>query len=197
MRNKMTAWIVAIALFAGVLSCPAFAAGEFSIRNGITWGMSMEEVKRLEGKVTEDGEAIDESGNSSLYYPDDAASCFTADMQYYFYKDRLFMLKYRFWYYQNDLSEEQVGIYLKEALTSLYGEGRHASYEDLDRFLLLTDVTDTWLEDNPFERMLLWDLPEDTTLILLRQVDDIMLIYHRYDTALDLPEDGLYNTENM
>ena len=193
--RKISAFVLVFALLAGVLSCPAFAAGQFSFREGITWDMSPEEVKQIEGKVIEDGEWARDNGITTLDY-DKNVSRFFARECFLFFNDRLYGVHYEFGY-PNEEGETEIYVYLKRAMTSLYGESRFASYEDLDRFAKVMEPVETWDYGNEPDKLVLWDLPDDTTAVLYTSWGECEIAYYHFESLMDLPLDGQYNTENL
>ena len=97
----------------------------------------------------------------------------------------------------SDLYCQQAYAYLKNALISKYGESRPASVYDLSEILLVLNVTGYYDEEET-ENVAIWDLPDDTTIVLFTTYETIRLFYYRSDLLFDfLPADGVYNTDGL
>ena len=185
---------------------PEAPVGTFSIRNGIRWGMSGYEVETREANpksdeeryyTTEDGYEI-----TSLYYYSEVkkASIFPAYLNYYFSRDKLFFISYHLEYDGTYLEHLEMNTYLKNAMSSKYGDGHEATWEETERIRSVMSMTERDFYEEDIKRITVWDLPEGTTAAIIEgyYFEDTNLIYFHYDTMLNgLPEDGVYNTNGL
>jgi hypothetical protein len=183
--KKLLAIILCFGLLAGI---PVFAAAEidddgFVFRNGIRWGMSPEEVE----KAMEEPVNYAPDGDSEiLRVPFPAVSNFKADMLYLvFESSSLYAAFYEFDY-------ENPSLYLKRALSSLYGESERDAEVTAEFAAVLAESPAIVPAGDSVVSLGQW-MTEDNTHILLAAVGDIwMLGYYNLDYwAPELNTEGL------
>ena len=189
------------------LSESAALTGTFSIRSGIRWGMKGYDVETREENLKKDDERDyyydPESGDISFlyYYPDEVkVSIFPCYLTYVFSRDKLFLVMY--WLEDNNtaLEDLEAVAYLKNAMISKYGDGREATREDETRIQKVLDMAENYYYTDIVKDMTIWDLPDDTTAVLLESEYTIesKLLFFNYGTMLNkLPQNGSYNTNGL
>ena len=180
--------LVMLALLLLFTACTPPAAGEteFTFRNNITWGATMDQVQTAEG-----GEPrCDDNGPLDLLiYEQAAVSNYEAELMYIFLDDSLVIA----YYYFEELPSHDYD-YLAKALTSKYGEPMAA---DPVRQYTLMQVLDPG--NYGVYKLTNWEL-NDGTLVALFSMDDDMeeqfaLVYSDEQTVLQAG--GLYNTNGL
>lgn len=200
MRKLMT-WIAVLAILA---VAAASAEEEFTIRDGIHWKMSMEEVEAIEGERDDYGVYEIGRGVMKLWYDLErgkTVSLFPCALSFNFIDDKLYLLRYESDYSAYGLDEVQEYLYLTNAMTSLYGEGHAPSEEETLRVAIALNPAyeeDSYLQEAVLTRLVMWNLPHGTTAVLGFDYGRLFLTYFSYDTLLTLiPEDGVYNTDGL
>lgn len=171
-----------------VLSTVGFAAAEmddngFVFRGGIRWGMSPEEVEMA---MEEPVNYAPDGDSKILRVPFPAVSDFKADMLYLvFESSSLYAAFYEFDY-------ENPSLYLKRALSSLYGESERDAEVTAEFTAVLAESPAIVPAGDTVVSLGQWTT-EDNTHILLAAVGDIwMLGYYNLDFwAPELNTEGL------
>ena len=175
----------------------AFAEDAFSIRNGISWGMSIEDVDKIEKGEEKTYQTVYDYGAVSIWYDEKTVSKFPCEMSCSFYKDKLYLIEYDLEYFMTDLESLRAYTYLENALVSLYGGSRLPSAYDVSEIAMVLNVTGYYDEDET-EDIVIWDLEDGTTIMLYRTLYEVRLVYCRSDLVFDfLPADGVYNTDGL
>lgn len=202
--RKLITWIAVLAILAVAAAGAASAEEEFTIRDGIRWKMSMEEVKAIEGEGDDYGMYEVGRGVTKLWYDLERGkmvSLFPCALSFSFIDDKLYLLKYESDYSGYGLDDVQEYLYLTNAMTSLYGEGHTPSEEETLRVAIALNPAyeeDSYLEEVVLTRLVMWSLPQGTTAVLGFNYGRPFLAYFSYDTLLTLiPEDGVYNTDGL
>lgn len=136
----MKRWLVwALALLA---LCAFAESDQFSIRNGIAWGMSAREVLTLEGDPVH--EADRENGLSVVRIPNARHEDAPCTLEYLFFDGTLAMIR-------ADYGKETPLDALKEKLSARYGEATRLTREQLKELTLDEDPSDIfygWVLDS-------------------------------------------------
>ena len=195
--RKILAFTLLIPLVLSAAGFSAFAEDVFSIRNGITWGMSIEEVDKIEKGEKETYQTEYDYGAVSLWYDEKTVSIYPCEMKCSFYKDKLYLVGYDLEYFMTELESLRAYTYLENALVSLYGGSRLPSAYDVSEIAMVLNVTGYYDEDET-EDIVIWDLEDGTTIVLYRTLYTVRLAYYRSDLLFDfLPADGVYNTNGL
>lgn len=132
--------LLALAL---LLLCAALAeSDQFSLRNGIAWGMSAEEVLKREGDPTH--ETDKENGLDIVRIPNAEHEGAACTLEYLFFDGTLAMIRAD---YGKGASLEA----LKDALSEQYGEATRLTQTQLKEITLDEDPADTffgWVLDS-------------------------------------------------
>lgn len=131
----------------------AAASESFSFRNGITWGMSADEVRSAENRSEE---YFREEGNiTSLVFGYTDVSKYTADfLMYLFVDDQLKSVVYIFNKNWNDASVK----YFNGALTQLYGDPVEMTKEEITAEFSF----DPWFDGSAITAAYGWNAPGAT-----------------------------------
>ena len=158
------------------------AQSGFSFRNGVFFGMSMEEVIRLEREISPDVHMSTReiNGVSLLYFDFVEVSNTKAPLYYAFFHDQLVLMNYDFYRY-GEASNESDYAYLTEALSAVYGEKNSADNHEI---LTVMDwiVPDVYTLDS-FQQSWVWRADGVTVFQMYYQKDTFAILY--VNPALD------------
>lgn len=181
-------WVDLKTAFAGNETKPATVNdGEtFTFRNGITWGMSKQEIVALEGES--DRDRVMKSGYPAIYYDNVKVSKYdNALLGYAFAKESGGMIFS--WYSMQGDTEEMLN-YFKAAFDLKYGEEKEADASELLRIDIELFSTDAFKEDalqqSPIYR---WDGPAGTQIWLCRYENNHIYIYYVSPELLNGPQE--------
>lgn len=162
-------------------SAAAYAEGtQFTLRSGLAWGMSPDEVAAIEGDDA--GWQEKENGLAMLGYDDVRVSRYTADFGAVFANGKLFFCLYFLdW-------DDRTMDYLSNALASKYGESQAVNVSVINAFMDCIDSGDYIADLTDGQEWIVGD----TTVWLYTYTDQIMISY--YLTDFDWSEIGLYDT---
>lgn len=160
-------------------------SSKFDFRNGITWGLSIEEVTALES-----GEASIESvePNKLVSYNHMSVSEYSVPLSYVFQNDSLISVLY---YFEDYTLRDY--FYLAAALSSKYGE---PIAPDINRQLTLFQLLG--IEDEYSERITNWELADGTYICLFapdEDADEFVLMYFDEDSLM--LKNKAYNTTGL
>lgn len=183
--KKLISILLALMLMALVF--PSLAE-PFTFPNGAQWDMRTEEV------IAQEGREPDYQRELSQYltiatYEKQIVSKYTADREYFFADDCLFLVTY-----EDFSSETEADLkYLKGALTSLYGESAAVSNEEIEAFMSDIAGDDSYGVSDGVQ----WSVNDDTTIWLFfyGNRDYIMIFYIK--NSFDPSQIGLYNTTGL
>ena len=183
--KRVLVYIICISL---LVSAAGFAAAEidddgFVFRGGIRWGMNPEKVA---GTMEESVNFSSDGDSGIIRVPFPAVSNFKADMLYLIFESNsLYAALYEFDY-------ENPSLYLKRALSSLYGESVRDAEVTAEFAALLAEAPAVVPVTDEVVSLGQWET-EDNTHIILASVGDIwMLGYYNLDFwAPMLNTDGL------
>lgn len=131
---------------------------DFTLRNGITWGMSQEEVLQAEGNPRH--ETDEDDGVKTIEIDDVKQGGARCDVEYAFMDDALFMATFEY-----DTKDGKVSFDgLKETLAGLYGVP--GAFNDNVKSLLDKDDLDE------LDNIASWTLDNGTDIWLMEDQDD-------------------------
>lgn len=177
-----------IALLLVVFCAGAFAedgeeAYQFTFRNGVKWGDSVDAVYQAEG---EEAPAYPYRDHTMVEYDDAAVSKFTADyLDYFFSDDGLMFAAYTFIH-----SNDDERTYICEALSSKYGERAEVNTE---MFLYLAGIIGGKQEECTLFAN--WQTEDDTYIAACTMGKVFYILY--YDGSDGIPAAGEYNTNGL
>lgn len=141
MKRIIVLMILACVLF--ISTGIAEDSEKFVFRNGITWGMSPEEVQACEDETLLSADTPD----TTLYIPEVDVSQYVARLHYYFKKNQLYMCEYYFTKYLRETVT--VKDYLTGALNSKYANGEqdipeilYCLFQQIDPEFCLSTIPD-------------------------------------------------------
>lgn len=151
----------------------AYFADSFTFRNGITFGMSKEEIVQLEAENGQIGEDAWYTVDGMFYYDsiiteDIPVSKFKADIVYLFDNNQMEMAVYNI--RRSSKDDEATFNYLERALCSLYGECTLGKLKDI--VSIFTTAMYGSLVSEQYDSSL-----EDLGVVLEWNYDDIVKIY--------------------
>ena len=150
----------------GVCACAEGAS--FAIRNGVSWGMSPEEVLEAEGNPTHELSEQDDDGFQTLEIEGVTQGGALCDIEYVFLYEGLFMTTIEYDTEETDVTYDQI----EAALTKSFGAPGDIS-DDIKAVLSLDDVSE-------LEGVSSWKLEGDTHVWLMEDADEhtieIMLV---------------------
>lgn len=195
--KRVLLFLMLTALLLSTGGIGAWAEDAFSIRNGITWGMSSAEVEQREGGEEEAYRTEYDNGCTRLWYEDKSVSRFPCELRYAFYNDRLYLVEYSLPYYFWEMERVRINAYLDNALTALYGPGYTASYPELMDVTDVLNVTEYYVPEEMVNTVIR-DLEDGTRIVLFRCGEENVLAYFMPEILFDfLPADGVFNTDGL
>lgn len=186
-----------------ILACVLFVsigiaedAERFVFRNGITWGMSPEEVRNLESVKLATVGGNEDPDYSGLMTVDVAVSKYEANLGYDFKNDQLFMCSYTF---QDGYQETyQVLDYLYGALSLKYGEGLETTFETLDYVANIVYGKYAHIPKYRLSgRIYLFTYVDGTDIYLCCDSKSSVVCVYYFNESLFEELYGLYNTDGL
>lgn len=190
MKRSIACLLLLAVLMMSAAAAESVSGEAFYIRNGITWGMSPDEVKTREDKKND--HIIEDGYYYGLGYENVPVSIFaTSSLRYIFISDELAMISYDI-----PTQDEHGYIYLDGALTSKYTRNDAPDAEELYSVLDSFDQSRRLLPHSSEVCKLVMYTCEDTHIYLFRTDDDSYLAYLIYihDSGL---ETITYNTDGI
>ena len=189
---KRTVSVILCILFCLSVTPVGFASydkenNEFVFRNGITWGMSQEDVKSREETPNDDEDSLPVAGITSLFFENIRVGDLTAkDMAYCFFRDKLYMTGYVFWLSNSPVSRVAQKKVIKSALESVYGD---FSIPSEDAKWELTDIVNALgdsLEPSDLSETAVKTLPDGTVVAYTVFSDNAYIFYYNIDIPMEL-----------
>ena len=164
------------------------APGSFTIRNGIRWNMSAQEVQIAEGQQM----VPRINGEWSILYPPGKVevSRYTADLVFMFWNDRLKMITYTF----GADAANGTFAYLTGALTAVYGEEMQS--EPAEIVAVMNLINPGYYRPEQLSQVHGWAAADGTRVYLYHYSDaGFEILYAAGDVAK--PGSGNYNTNGL
>ncbi len=176
-------------------STPAEEATGFVFRNGVTWGMTLEEVQAQEGREADTTEPFTDYVTASVYYRV-PVSRYTANSLYYLFAEgALFLTNYEIALdlLASDAERDADYTYLTNALSSLYGKANEIAPETISAFMRgITGRND----DFTGTRCLEWKAADGTIIWQFLFNDRYIEIFY-ISPAFDFAQIGVYDTTGL
>ena len=160
--------LIALLLVLALMGCAALAEGQaFSFRNGVAWGMTLDEVLAAEGNPEYDVYDTNNSGITGVEIDDVSVAGVEADLMYNFMNGSLVMCGYEF-----DAEDITIDA-LAEQLAGEYGLESEADLAAIAEVYSIMfgagSMTEEFLSVRPTR---CWLLEDGTFLLLIAYSDD-------------------------
>ena len=163
--------IIIALLVCALAALPALAEG-FGFREGIAWGMALEEAREAEDMANAEVER--EAGFDVLEIEDVEVNGFPCDLEYFFRDDALMACTCDYG------TEDGAGFdALLDALTAAHGAPEPDA--DPERWRVLEDILYGEMDDRPADSFACWTLEDGTFIALVEDAGDASITLGFYD----------------
>ena len=178
--KRIVTFVVTLCILISISNIATFAmdeSEEFSIRNGIKWGMSEEEILAAETQATfKKTEDFNDYAYRIVRYKDAKVSFFdNVDLNYQIVDDKLMSLYYAVFV---DFNDNDSAIFYDKLdafniiIAEKYGVGRPANKFDIERCFLSINDRFKWSKPEYYTPLTIWNLQDGTIVIEFFYKDD-------------------------